>query len=229
MSDPLHSHPQPSEPTAPDLIPEATPQPGEASDSVERRRSRCSTEADASPAAPPLASAATGFVPGNPDLDPSAAEDPFAAIDNSAGALGAAPPLARGRQRRRTLAQPAPRIEALRPEQRLLLLDTWQRSGLPASDFAALVGLSKFTLYAWKKKFEVEGPAGLMDKPRGGPAGSRLPELTKRTILMLKQANPDWTVKQWLVASAKRRKAAGFSSHWSLATSHYLAASRRHW
>src|SRR5262249_9541565 len=28
--------------------------------------------------------------------------------------------------------------------------------------------------------------------PKGGPAGSRLPELTKRTILMLKQANPDW-------------------------------------
>jgi transposase len=74
----------------------------------------------------------------------------------------------------------------------LLLLDTWQRSGLPAGDFAALVGLSKFTLYAWKKKFEQEGPAGLMDKPKGGPAGSRLPELTKRTILRLKQANPDW-------------------------------------
>jgi transposase InsO family protein len=63
---------------------------------------------------------------------------------------------------------------------------------LPAGDFAALVGLSKFTLYAWKKKFELEGPAGLMDKPKGWPAGSRLPELTKRTILMLKQANPDW-------------------------------------
>ena len=31
-----------------------------------------------------------------------------------------------------------------------------------------------------------------MDQPRGGPAGSRLPELTKRTILMLKQAHPDW-------------------------------------
>jgi transposase len=95
-------------------------------------------------------------------------------------------------QRRRTLAPAVPKIEALRPEQRLLLLDTWQRSGLPAADFAALVGLSKFTLYAWKKKFEQEGPAGLMDKPKGGPAGSRLPELTKRTILMLKQANPDW-------------------------------------
>src|SRR5262249_59538539 len=30
------------------------------------------------------------------------------------------------------------------------------------------------------------------DPPRRGVRGSRLPELTKRTILMLKQANPEW-------------------------------------
>jgi transposase InsO family protein len=47
-------------------------------------------------------------------------------------------------------------------------------------------------LYAWKKKFETQGPAGLMDQSRGRPKGSRLPELTKRAILMLKQANPEW-------------------------------------
>lgn len=78
------------------------------------------------------------------------------------------------------------------PEQRLLILDTWQRSGLPAGDFATLVGVSKHTLYGWKKKFDEQGPAGLMDAPRGGPKGSRMPELTKRTILMLKQSNPQW-------------------------------------
>jgi transposase InsO family protein len=88
----------------------------------------------------------------------------------------------------------APRVapENLTPEQRLLLLDTWQRSKLPASDFAAMVGISKHTLYTWKWKFEEQGPGGLVDRPRGGPKGSKLPELTKRTILMLKQANPDW-------------------------------------
>jgi transposase InsO family protein len=192
MSESLHSHPQPGEPTAPGLNPEATPQPGEASASVERRRSRSGTEADASPAAPPLASASSGFVPRNPDPELSAAEDSLSGIASAGDAWGALPPLARSRQRRRTLAPAVPKIEVLRPEQRLLLLDTWQRSGLPAADFAALVGISKFTLFAWKKKFEQEGPAGLMDKPKGTPAGSRLPELTKRTILMLKQANPDW-------------------------------------
>lgn len=78
------------------------------------------------------------------------------------------------------------------PEQRLLVLDTWKRSKLPAGDFAPLVGVSKHTLYAWKKRFDTLGPAGLMDRPKGGPRGSRLPELTKRTILMLKQSNPEW-------------------------------------
>ena len=74
----------------------------------------------------------------------------------------------------------------------MLLLDTWKRSGLPAGDFAALVGLSKHTLYAWQKRFAAQGPAGLMDQPRGQRPGSRLPELTQRTILLLKQAHPTW-------------------------------------
>ena len=62
---------------------------------------------------------------------------------------------------------------AMTPEQRLLVLDTWRRSGLPAGDFAALCGLSKHTLYAWKKKFDQQGPAGLLDRPRGGPSPLR--------------------------------------------------------
>jgi transposase InsO family protein len=98
----------------------------------------------------------------------------------------------RGKPGRRLVTKQDFRSAPLTAEQRLLLLDTWQRSGLPAGDFAALVGLSKHTLYGWKKKFDAAGPAGLMDQPRGAPRGSRLPELTKRSILMLKQANPDW-------------------------------------
>jgi transposase InsO family protein len=78
------------------------------------------------------------------------------------------------------------------PEQRLLILDTWRRSGLPAGDFAPLVGLSRHTLYAWKKRFDREGPGGLVDHPRGTVRGSRLPDLTRRTIIMLKESNPDY-------------------------------------
>ena len=77
-------------------------------------------------------------------------------------------------------------------EQRLWILDTWKRSGLPAGDFAPLVGVSKHTLYSWKRQFTEHGPAGLMERKRGGRQGSRLPELTKRTILLLKEAHPEW-------------------------------------
>ncbi len=98
-----------------------------------------------------------------------------------------------GKSKGRRLVKPEESPQAaMTPEQRLLILDTWLRSGLPAGDFAALVGLSKHTLYGWKKKFDELGPGGLMDQPRGGPKGSRVHELTKRTILMLKQANPEW-------------------------------------
>ena len=63
-------------------------------------------------------------------------------------------PLLAGRRPGRRLVKP-PEVKqpALSPQQRLLLLDTWRRSGLPAVDFAAMVGLSKHTLYTWKKKF----------------------------------------------------------------------------
>jgi transposase InsO family protein len=93
----------------------------------------------------------------------------------------------------RTLTKKADIVRpAITPEQRLLLLDTWQRSGLPARDFGDLVGVTRQSLFAWKKAFDAEGPAGLMDGPRGGPRGMKLPELTKRTILMLKETNPAW-------------------------------------
>jgi transposase InsO family protein len=98
----------------------------------------------------------------------------------------------RGRTRGKRLVHPQDHPPALTPQQRLLLLDTWQRSGLPAGDFAPLVGVSKHTLYAWKKRFDTAGPAGLLDRPNRGPKTSHLPDLTKRTILLLKQSNPDW-------------------------------------
>jgi transposase InsO family protein len=87
--------------------------------------------------------------------------------------------------------EPAPRT-GFTGEQKLLILDAWKRSSLPATDFAPLVGVTTERLYAWKRRFEAEGPAGLEDRRRGGRPGSRLPEATKRAILMLKEANPDF-------------------------------------
>lgn len=106
---------------------------------------------------------------------------------------GVRPPNLKGARRgKRLVKKGLPARKSFTPDQRLLLLDTWQRSGLPAGDFAELVGVSKHTLYAWKKRFEDQGPAGLVDQPRGSKRGSRLPEVTRRAILMLKQGNPDY-------------------------------------
>jgi len=77
-------------------------------------------------------------------------------------------------------------------QQRLLLMDTWRRSGLPATDFAELVGVSKHTLYTWKRRFDAGGPEALMDRPRPQRGDLKLPEVIRRTILMLKEDNPDW-------------------------------------
>jgi transposase InsO family protein len=119
--------------------------------------------------------------------------DPLREAFLSEGGEPVLPRLAGGRKRRAALTKPADnKVATLKPEQRLLLLDTWLRSGLPAGDFAPLVGLSKHTLYAWKKKFDTQGPGGLVDQPRGVAKGSKLPDLTRRTILMLKQSNPEW-------------------------------------
>lgn len=83
------------------------------------------------------------------------------------------------------------RHKELSPEARLLILDTWKKSGLPAGDFAPLVGISAPTLYGWRRRFEEEGPAGLLDRARGRAQGSRLPDLTRRAILLLKESNPE--------------------------------------
>ena len=150
----------------------------------------------AEPASPPSApsSISPSSLPlrGNEDLI-DGPPDPSSGPDESATAAWVPPPLAgRPRQRGRRLVRPDESTKPLTPPQRLLLLDTWQRSKLPAGDFAALVGISKYSLFAWKKRFDTEGPAGLLDRPRRERRGSRLPDLTQRTILMLKQANPEW-------------------------------------
>src|SRR5262249_24293755 len=82
--------------------------------------------------------------------------------------------------------------QKLNGEQRVLILDTWMRSKLPATDFAPMVGISPHTLYQWRKLFSEQGPAGLADHPRGAKPGSRLPEPTRRAVLMMKQQHPEW-------------------------------------
>lgn len=110
-----------------------------------------------------------------------------------------APPILTGRRkggplRRVVGVEPQRGVEgvALRGEQRLLILDAWARSELTAGAFGKIAGVSAHTLYAWRRRFEELGPAGLDEKRRGAPVGSRVPEATKRAILMMKRQHEEW-------------------------------------
>src|SRR5262249_54772113 len=99
----------------------------------------------------------TASAEGVPEVPPRTAEQPaMDAIEESTppSAFGLAGRARRPRGRR--LIKPAAPRAPFAAAQRGLLLDTWRRSGLPAGDFAALVGLSKHTLYAILR---VTGPA----------------------------------------------------------------------
>jgi len=96
------------------------------------------------------------------------------------------------RKTARTVRREEAEARRFTPAQRLFVLEAWMRSRLPASEFSPLVGVSSFTLYGWRSRFEARGPAGLEDRAKGGPRGSKLPEPTRRAILMLKEAHPEW-------------------------------------
>jgi transposase InsO family protein len=110
------------------------------------------------------------------------------------GEVGRAPRMSgRGGGNRRTGPRTTDelRTRSFTPEQRLLILDIWGRSELPGSDFAPLLGMSAAALYKWKRLFEEHGPSGFEER-RGAPSGSKLSEITRRTILLLKKTHADW-------------------------------------
>ena len=177
--------PQPQSP------PQADPAPGVTAAAAAGAAQRGRSPSGAAPAA--AAGSPVEPVPGAAAAPPQLPADAGDAAVNGASLPGLAlGGTVRRRNRNRRLVAPGQAAAPLTAEQRLLLLDTWQRSGLPAADFAPLVGVSKHTLYSWKQRFEQHGPAGLLDQPKGARPGSHLPELTKRTILLLKQAHPDY-------------------------------------
>ena len=129
-----------------------------------------------------------GEIGGDSDED----DPPVGSVTGDEGPVRPPPLCARRRGGPLRKKEDIPPRKDLSPEERLLVLDTWQRSGLPAGDFAPLVGLAVHTLYGWRRRFQEEGPSGLMDRQKGPGKGSKLPEITRRTILMLKEGNPEW-------------------------------------
>jgi transposase len=83
-------------------------------------------------------------------------------------------------QRRTLLAwQRATTISAGRARRgRIILL---MADGMPISDVAVTVGISRRFVYKWVQRFMAEGVEGLADKPgRGSRRGSRQPALAEQ-------------------------------------------------
>jgi len=75
----------------------------------------------------------------------------------------------------------------------LIIVDLALKSDIPLKEFAEFVSIPYSTLLHWKRQYEKHGPEGLMDKPRGPKeSGSRLPEVTKRAIIMIREAHPEY-------------------------------------
>src|SRR6516165_6541547 len=119
-------------------VPEVSSPHAGSAGGTERRRSRSGVE-PVDPAVPSMEAVESGEVGVNDEWN--GADRAVADLAGVEAAEPSLPPLARGRQRSKALSKPVGKEEALRPEQRLLLLDTWLRSGLPAGDFAAMVGV----------------------------------------------------------------------------------------
>src|ERR1043166_4429871 len=76
-------------------------------------------------------------------------------------------------------------------------------------DLGGLRDRALHAVRAWRARFAERGPAGLDDKPLGRPTGSRLPEATKRAILLLKEQHPNWGQDR---IAAVLLRAQGFSA-----------------
>ena len=141
----------------------------------------------------------------NPEGAPEALKAKEAGADRGFEPKGAPRRTARTRKRRTVTCR------EYTGQQRLMLLDTWQRSELAATEFSHLVGVSPQTLCAWKRRFENEGPAGLLGY-RKGQTGSRLPEPVRRAILMMKDQHEDWgqdRIHDMLLRSSGLQASAG--------------------
>ncbi len=77
----------------------------------------------------------------------------------------------------------------LTAQQKLLLLEWWQRIGLPARLFVSSVNVARQMLSAWKRRFDKLGPVGLI-VPKRVKQGRMVPDITKRANLMRKQSRP---------------------------------------
>ncbi len=92
--------------------------------------------------------------------------------------------------------------QSFTPEQKLLLLDVWEKSTLTGTDFSSIVGVEPATLYLWRKLYQKYGPEALFPKPKGGKKGMKVDSITRRAIVLLTTPARPWGAPSRLPASS---------------------------
>ncbi len=109
----------------------------------------------------------TEGIAGGPPPEGGAGDEVAGAERRRRAASGGFVPRGKPNRRARTVKPESKRGSEFTGEQRMLALDCWFRSELSATEFAPLIGVSAASLYTWRRKFEEEGPAGLLGHKRG--------------------------------------------------------------
>jgi transposase InsO family protein len=108
------------------------------------------------------------------------------------GARGAAKrDCGRGGQKRRLTPRghiPGTPQRRYTTQEKLALLQEFEKSDLPIATFCKWHGVGLETLKKWKERYKAQGEAGLEDRPGGKP--SFIPEAVREKIIELKQASP---------------------------------------
>lgn len=85
------------------------------------------------------------------------------------------------------------------PEQRRAALEAWSKSGLSATAFSKVWGVSPESLRGWRARYELGGPKALEPKRLGRPRGegrSQLPDPVQAEIVRTKRRFPSFGLKK---------------------------------
>ena len=96
--------------------------------------------------------------------------------------------------------------ETLLMDQRVQFIADYQRAVFDIAELARRYGISRKTAYKWTERYEIGGPAGLVDRSRR-PAHCphRTPPATIAALLEVRRHHPTWGAKKLLKVVATRQ------------------------
>ena len=96
--------------------------------------------------------------------------------------------------------------ETLLMDQRVQFIAEYQRAVFDIAELARRYGISRKTAYEWIERYEIGGPAGLVDRSRR-PAHCphRTPPATIAALLEVRRHHPTWGAKKLLKVVATRQ------------------------